>query len=314
MSYAADRERPGFWRLARRAAIAGIVCITAAAYLLSALGDRRIDGLRSAVSDFFEPVLSALSGPMSAGNTVLSDMGGFLDVYEHNRKLREDVVTLSKWREIALRLEAENAELRSLNRVTLAPRFDYITAQVIGNSDGAFNHSLTINAGRAQGVRAGTVVMDGTSVIGRVVSLGENAARVLLITDATSRIPAQLEPGDIRALLIGDNSPYPKLKFITKPNALQSGQRVVTSNHGGVFPKDLPLGAVSDVVEGAARIRPSANFARLEFVRLVIERKDLTIDPDAVLVIGEASDERAEDDEADARPPAGGADEAEPQE
>lgn len=298
MTYADDRSRPGFWRIVRRGAIAGVVCIGAAAYLLSAVGDRRIDALRSTVTDFFEPALTTLSGPMRSGNSALSDVGGFLDVYEHNRKLREDIVSLSKWREIALRLEAENAELRSLNRVTLAPRFDYITAQVIGNSDGTFNHSITINAGRSQGVRAGTVVMDGTSVIGRVISLGENAARVLLITDSASRIPAQLEPDETRALLIGDNTALPKLKFISKPGAVQSGQRVVTSNHGGVFPKGLPLGLVSDVVEGAARIKLTANLRQLEFVRLVIERQDLTIDPDAVLVIEEPRHKKPNADKA----------------
>jgi len=218
-------------------------------------------------------------------NLATSDFGGFLDVYEHNRKLREDIVALSRWREIALRLEAENAQLRSLNKVTLAPRFDYITAQVIGNSDGVFTHSITINAGRKDGVRPGTVIMDGTAIVGRVVSLGESASRVLLLTDAKSRIPAMVQDGDAEALLIGDNTIEPELRFISKPGNLRRNQRVLTSNHGGVFPKGLPLGRIVEAVDGKARIKLDADFRHLEFVRLVIERSDLSIDADAVLIV-----------------------------
>lgn len=279
-------QHRGGWRLVQRLVIAGLVSISAAAYLLGAVGDRRVDHSRSAISDFFAPLMSAVSGPAHSLKTAIADFGGSLDVYEHNRKLRKDIVALSRWRERALQLDAENARLRALNKVTLAPRFDYITAQVVGSSDGAFTQSVTINAGRRDGVRAGTVAMDGTAVVGRVVSLGESASRVVLITDAASRIPATLEPGGAKAILMGDNSNQPQLRFVSQPGSVQRGHRVVTSNHAGVFPKGLPLGQIVDVVDGKAVVGLQADFRQLEFVRLVIEREDLSIDPGAVLVIG----------------------------
>ncbi len=275
------------------AALLGAVAI----YILGATSDPRLQPLREIALDISAPVTEFVGAPMRFVRRMAGDAGEFLDLAAYNKKLREDIASLSQWREAALRLEAENAQLRALNKVTLAPRFDYITAQVIGNSGGAFTQSITINAGRSQGVRPGTVVMDGTAAIGRVVALGENAARVVLVTDASSRIPAVLQPGDIRALLIGDNTGRPKLQFLSKPGRVAKGQRVLTSNHGGIFPKGLPLGTVDALVDNVVQVAPIGDFRQLEFVRLVIERVDLTIDSDAVLIVradGEVEQEKAE--------------------
>jgi len=263
----------------------GALLAAVVVYILGATTDPRLQPLREIVLDISAPATAFLGAPLRMMRRGADDAQEFLDMAAYNRQLREDIVGLSRWREVALRLEAENAQLRALNKVTLAPRFDYITAQVVGNSGGAFTQSITINAGRAQGVRAGTVVMDGTSAIGRVVALGQNASRVVLVTDASSRIPVVLKPGDIRALLIGDNTDRPKLQFFSKPGEVTKGQRVLTSNHGGVFPKGLPLGTVDALVENVVGVAPSADFRQLEFVRLVIERVDLTIDSDAVLIV-----------------------------
>ena len=305
MAYQPIGSGQDLWRIVVRGAGVAAVLAGVAIYILGATSDPRLKPLRELALDISAPITGLFSTPVRMVRSAFADLNDFLDVNAHNRKLREDVVALTKWREIALRLDAENAELRALNKVTLAPRFDYITAQVVGNSGGSFTQSITINAGRAQGVRAGTVVMDGTAAIGRVVALGENAARVVLVTDASSRIPVVLQPGDIRALLIGDNTRQPKLQFLSKPGRVSKGQRVLTSNHGGVFPKGLPLGTVDALVENTVRVMPIADFSQLEFVRLVIERVDLTIDSDAILIVrpdGQVEQEKpSRDDDDDAR-------------
>ena len=296
MAYQTPGSGIGFWRLLGRGLGVGVILAAGAVYILGATSDPRLQPVRELALDLSAPVTAFFGAPVRMVRRWGDDAGDFLDLAAYNAKLREDIVSLSQWREVALRLEAENAHLRALNKVTLAPRFDYITAQVVGNSGGAFTQSITINAGRAQGVRPGTVVMDGTAAIGRVVALGENAARVVLVTDASSRIPVVLQPGDIRALLIGDNTAQPKLQFLSKPGRVTKGQRVLTSNHGGVFPKGLPLGTVDALVENAVRVAPIADFRKLEFVRLVIERVDLTIDADAVLILqpdGKVEEEKA---------------------
>ena len=51
---------------------------------------------------------------------------------------------------------------------------------------------------------------------------------------------------------------------------MQRGDRIVTSGHGGSFPVGIPVGEVVQAGnEGSVRVRPFADFSRLEFVRVV---------------------------------------------
>ena len=43
----------------------------------------------------------------------------------------------------------------------------------------------------------------------------------------------------------------------------------MTSGHGGSFPVGIPVGEVVETGEGSVRVRPFADFSRLEFVRVV---------------------------------------------
>jgi len=111
-------------------------------------------------------------------------------------------------------------------------------------------------------VNAGSVALDGGGVVGRVVSVGENAARLLLLTDLASRVPVVIEGAGkkktdedekdeiVRAILVGDNSAMPVLKFPTKVEGIKPGQLILTSNDGGIFPKGLPIGEVERDGEG----------------------------------------------------------------
>ncbi|MCL4143261.1 UNVERIFIED_CONTAM: hypothetical protein GTU68_012702, partial [Idotea baltica] len=176
-----------------------------------------------------------------------------------------------------------------LHNVTLAPKYDYITAQVVGGSGGGFSHSATINVGREGGVEAGAVALDGGGVVGRVVSLGNRASRVLLVTDLASRVPVKVEGTGSRRILVGDNTGMPILEFATEIEEIKPGQLVVTSSDGGVFPKGLPIGEVVRTDEKTLRVRVAANFDRLEFVRILLDRTDRTIDADAVLIVSPRS-------------------------
>ena len=267
-------------------------------YVLGASSDPRLEPLRRTALDVSAPVTGFVSSPFRFVRDVFSNVGGFLDVYEQNRKLREDIVQLNQWREVARRFEEENARLRALHNVTLAPKYDYVTAQVVGNAGGGFAHAATVNVGRKGGISAGAVAIDGGGVVGRVISLGDNAARLLLLTDLASRVPVIIEgtgkrssgdedekPAPIRAILVGDTTPMPLLEFPTESDGIKPGLRVVTSNDGGVFPKGLPVGELTRDEDGVYRVRIAANFDRLEFVRILLNRTDQSIDADAVLIV-----------------------------
>jgi len=130
-------------------------------------------------------------------------------------------------------------------------------------------HSLLVVAGARDGVAKGQAVITGEGLVGRVVEAGERSARVLLITDINSRIPVVVQRTGDRALLAGDNSPYPRLLYLSPDAVVLVGDQVVTSGHGGVFIPGLPVGRVRAVTDDAVEVEPYVDWDRIEYVRLL---------------------------------------------
>jgi rod shape-determining protein MreC len=128
--------------------------------------------------------------------------------------------------------------------------------------------AVLVNAGSQQGVAKGQAVTDGRYVIGQVITAGRLSARILLITDLNSRVPVMIERSGDRAILAGDNSPLPSLKFLPVGAELHEGDRILTSGDGGVFPARLPVGEAVMTADGL-RIRPLVDFARLEYALIL---------------------------------------------
>ena len=181
-------------------------------------------------------------------------------------------------------MEEENAQLRALNNVQLARRMTFVTGDVFADSGGPFEQTALVNIGRRDGIEDGAAAVDGAGLVGRVVGVGERASRLLLLTDFSSRVPVVIQPGARRAVLAGDGSLQPKLEFLDGSDPVKPGDLVETSGDGGVFPPDLPVGSVVISTSGTVRTSLLADYARLEFVRLIRYQPDTKIDQPGGLV------------------------------
>ena len=119
-----------------------------------------------------------------------------------NKELRREIQRLRAWRDAARELEQENARLRALNNVRLPPEAGFVTGEILSDSGGPFLHTGLANVGRRDGVQDGAAVMDGAGLAGRVVGLGRRAARVLYVTDYSSRVPVIIRPSGQTGLFI----------------------------------------------------------------------------------------------------------------
>ena len=238
----------------------------------------RLERLRMGLADALLPSMSLVSQPVEFASGVIEDYRNFLDVYNQNRELRREIQRLRAWRETARQLEEENAQLRALNNVRLAPRTTFVTGDVIADSGGPFRQSALANVGARDGVLDGSAAVDGNGLVGRVVGVGQHAARILLLTDFSSRVPVVVHPSGRRAILAGDSTRAPRLEFLENAEEVSPGDPIRTSGDGGVFPPDLPVGRVVSLPEGQWRAALNADYDRLEFVRLLRYSPDTRID------------------------------------
>lgn len=227
-----------------------------------------VDRSRSFVLDIASPILATLSRPVIAFNEMVAEVEDLANIRNENARLRQENARLLAWQAAARRLEAENEALRELTQFREGPPAQYISARLVGDSGSAFVRSALLDAGRRAGVQSGHAVLGGEGLAGRITEVGEHAARVLFLTDLNSRLPVIIERTRERAILAGDNSPQPRLTLAQSIVGLQTGDRIVTSGHGGSFPMGIPVGIVSVIGDGVPRVRLLVDYSRLQLVRV----------------------------------------------
>ena len=253
----------------RRLLTAVLVLILAAVFILWRIDSPRVERFRAQVTDNLVPNFDWAMAPVTGAINLLRDFQSYQRLSEQNQELRSELRRMQTWKEAALQLEQENARLLDLNKVRLDPRLTYVTGVVLADSGSPFRQSVLLNVGARDGVIEGWATMDGIGLVGRISGVGENTSRVILLTDASSRIPSVIQPSGQRAIVAGDNSGAPPIDFLENPEQVRPGDRVISSGDGGIFPAGLLIGQIAADPGGRLRVRLAADFERLEFLRVL---------------------------------------------
>lgn len=241
---------------------------TVALFVLSRAENATLSQFTNTVVAATAPLLDVLSRPVDAFHDLRDWAGNLVFLYDENRRLREQNARLRQWEAVARRLEQENDRFRAFLGVTRDQASSSVITRIIGDSGGSYVRAALLNGGRRDGVGEGQAVVGVRGLVGHVVAVGRQSARVLLLTDLNSRIPVMVENSGFRAILTGNNSPMPRLSFLEVGAQVRPGDRIVTSGDGGLLPPGIAVGQV--VASGAGdRVKLFADADRLEFVRVL---------------------------------------------
>jgi len=290
----ASPQETALTRSVHRILLGLIVLLSLILLLLWRSDNPRLERLRMNLTDALTPSMSWINQPVEFAAGMSENYRNFFDLYNENRELRREIQRLRAWRGTARQLEEENAQLRALNNVRLPPHSTFVTGDVIADSGGPFRQTALANVGTRDGVIDGAAAVDGNGLVGRVVGVGKHATRLLLLTDFSSRVPVLIQPSGLRAILAGDGTATPALEFLESSDTVKPGDLIRTSGDGGVFPPDLQVGRLIALPGGVWRVALSADYTRLEFVRLLRYAPDIRIDRPGGLIL---SNPRAADQE-----------------
>ena len=253
----------------RRLLLGMLVILLLALFLLWRIDSPRVERFRTALVDTVVPSFDWALVPVTRVVGMVEDFQSYTRIYEQNQELRRELQQMKAWKEAALQLEQKNARLMDLNQVRMDPKLTHVTGVVLADAGSPFRQSVLLNVGSRDGIRDGWATMDGIGLVGRIAGVGERTARVILLNDSNSRIPVTVQPSGQKALLSGDNTPAPPLEFLENPDLVRPGDQVVTSGDGGVFPAGLLVGQVAQGTDRRLRVRLSADYERLEFLRVL---------------------------------------------
>lgn len=175
-------------------------------------------------------------------------------------------------------IKNENTQLKE--QLNLAEKYgDYTTVPgtIISRDISNYSKTLLINIGSNNGVKEKMTVIANEGLVGYVVSVSENTAKIQTIVDsasATSCLTSTTRDSLICKGTVENSSALKATNIATGANIIQ-GDSVETSGLGGIYLKGIHVGKIKKVVEGTnktdsyALIESAVNFEKLETVLVI---------------------------------------------
>lgn len=186
-----------------------------------------------------------------------------------NTELRVSVAELEEAR-------LENARLQKIVGFVEASKLEALGARVIGRPPSAWEGSLLIDRGSADGVKTGMPVLAPEGLLGQTVEVTEHSAKVRLITDQRSGVAGLIQTVRAEGVVRGSIEGRLSMEFVSREATVTVGDVVITSGMGGVYPKGLLIGQV-EVFElndndlyPSITVVPTADFDGIEEVVVLV--------------------------------------------
>ena len=183
------------------------------------------------------------------GVTSVRGLGGLV---EENKRLSQEVVRLLAQQRENKVLQRENEDLRRQLGFVARAAEDLVAGEVVSRRRDGWWSTLRINKGASDGLKPEQAVISMDGLVGKTVSVSERTADVLLLSDPTCRVAAQILRTGSFGLVAGRGPSWEgqvvcRMEFINKNVPIVPGDEVITSGLGGVFPKGLLIGYVDRV-------------------------------------------------------------------
>jgi len=235
-------------------------------------------------TSLFEKMVLVLTGPLQQGIDAVT--GRVSDGWNHylwlvrterenqllleeNRRLKSEVVGLEEAR-------LSNERLRKLLDFREEIQLPALPAKVIGEDASGWFRTVVIDRGSSDGVREGLAVVVAEGAVGRVISVSPVNARVLLVIDPSSAVASMVQRSRTRGVARGRGDTL-SFDFALRERDVEVGDRIISSGTGGVFPKGIVLGSVTQVAREdygmfqEVEISPEVDFEQLEEVLVLLK-------------------------------------------
>lgn len=225
--------------------------------ILSYANPSLFSGLRGVAADAVEPVGAATATGRSGGKDILHAVGGFLKSGSQHAKLQRELEEAKVRLVKARATEVENRRLKALLELTDDDVRPVATARLTSSTAASSRRFAVLSVGANKGVAPGMPVRSDRGLVGRVLEVGANTSRVLLITDSDSLVPVRRARDGVPAFAQGVGDGTIRIRLINLGlNPLRIGDVFVTSGSGGLYRPGTPIAV-------ATKLNPDGAIARI---------------------------------------------------
>lgn len=232
---------------------------------------------------------SLFSKPAQYITGVIGNIDGILNTYDENKQLKSRLGEYAAGQAELTDTRAENKRLRELiGKEDDLRKYDTIHGTVISRNPDQWEEKILVDKGSTSGVEKNMAVITANGLVGKVILVTSSTSTVeLLSTENRNFRVASVIPGEksVFGLIEGYEKSRSELimKRIDTSAKIKVGQKVSTSGLGGIFPKGLLIGEVTEIstddfgLTKLVYIKPAAEFTLLDHV-VIVKRTSITVD------------------------------------
>lgn len=257
--------------------IAGVGALIGAILLaLSLFQPGAFAGLRGAAVDAASPATRTAAATRTGGIGLFDAIGGYYRAGSKNAALKREMEIARIRLAEADAVRQENARLKGLLGIREGEDKPVAVARLVGSTASSTRRFAYVGAGRNKGVEPGMPVRSPRGVVGRILEVGADNARVLLLTDTESVLPVRRAKGNIVAFAEGRGDSLLRIKLINLGiNPLKKGDLFVTSGAGGFYKPGTAVAIVETITDDGGLARIVSDPAATDYVSIdpIFERK-----------------------------------------
>lgn len=148
---------------------------------------------------------------------------------------------------------------------------------IINKDVSNYNNVFVINVGKNDGIENNMTVISEKGLVGHIISVTDNTAKVQTIIDTSSTVSATLSTSRDNLICKGtlEEKGMLKASYIPTDASLIQGDVVETSGMGGIYPKGIKIGTIKtiqntkNIVDRTAIITPAVDFDKVETVLVI---------------------------------------------
>ena len=242
----------------------GVIVTAIILIIIVILTNTKKDNWSFASNVFGKVVMPFQSGLIYLKNKISKNDNFFVNMDElkqENENLKNKNIELEKsLRELEI-IKAENDTLK-----------EYVNLKDFDN----FSKLIEINLGKKDGIDVNMTVISEKGLVGHVISVTDNTAKVQTIIDTSNAVSASIKSTRDSILLKGslDETGLKAIQIPTDASIIE-GDLVETSGIGGIYTKGIYIGKVKrventkNITDRYAFIEPAVDFSKLETVLVI---------------------------------------------
>jgi len=242
-----------YWWIKYKESIVLIFLVALCLVLIGSPFNQQVQSVRTFFYYLLSPSQKISFEMLQDNNRLAKNILSLVNLREENLDLQEENYRLKSEIQQSREAMAENERIKAFLAYKKESAYNSQLAKVIGSEPENSYTSIWVNKGREDTIAENMVVLayhhGAIGLVGRIVEVLPQSARVLLITDQQSELRVINELTRYESVAQGENNFSLRLRYFLNEADIKPGDSIITSGKGGIFPPGLKVGRITETFQ-----------------------------------------------------------------